>query len=96
MFLGMAYHPAYWPKERWPIDAQLMREAHIEAVRVGEFAWSRFEPTEGEFDFGWMDEAVGVFAREGIQTIMCTPTATPPAWLMQKHPRRGIEPEPRA
>jgi beta-galactosidase len=86
MILGMAYHPAYWSRERWPIDARLMREAHIEAVRVGEFAWSRFEPSEGEFDFGWMDDAVGAFADEGIQTIMCTPTATPPAWLIHKHP----------
>ena len=67
MFLGMAYHPAYWPQERWPIDAQLMREANIQAIRVGEFAWSRFEPQEGEFDFGWMDKAVDVFAQEGIQ-----------------------------
>ena len=51
MFLGMAYHPDYWPKERWPIDARLMAECHIEAVRVGEFAWCRFEPREGQLDF---------------------------------------------
>ena len=86
MFLGMAYHPEYWPRERWPLDARLMREANIEAVRVGEFSWDRFEPREGEFDFGWMDAAVDIFAREGIQTIMCTPTATPPAWLIHRHP----------
>jgi len=52
MFLGMAYHPDYWPRARWPVDAKLMREANIEVVRVGEFAWSRFEPREGRFDFG--------------------------------------------
>jgi beta-galactosidase len=86
MFLGMAYHPAYWPKERWPIDARMMREANIGAARVGEFAWSRFEPREGAFDFSWMDEAVGVLASEGIKTIMCTPTATPTAWLTHEHP----------
>jgi beta-galactosidase len=86
MFLGMAYHPDYWPKERWPIDARLMAECHIEAVRVGEFAWCRFEPREGQLDFGWMDEAVDVFAREGIKTIMCTPTAAPTAWMTKKHP----------
>ena len=86
MFLGMAYHPSYWPKERWPIDARMMREANIGAARVGEFAWSRFEPREGEFDFGWMDEAVEVLAKEGVKTIMCTPTATPTAWLTHKHP----------
>jgi beta-galactosidase GanA len=86
IFLGIAYYPEHWPKERWPIDARLMREAHIDTVRVGEFAWSRFEPREGQLDFGWMDEAIEILAEEGLKTIMCTPTATPPAWLIQKHP----------
>lgn len=86
MFLGMAYHPAYWPSERWPIDAKLMREAHVQAVRAGEFAWGRFEPSEGQFDFDWMDRAIEVLAKEGIQTIMCTPTAAPPPWLLHEHP----------
>jgi beta-galactosidase len=86
MFLGIAYYPEHWPKERWPIDARLMREANIGAARVGEFAWSRFEPKEGEYDFGWMDEAIATLAAEGVQTIMCTPTATPTAWQIQAHP----------
>ena len=92
MFLGVAYYPEHWPQERWPIDARLMREANIGAARVGEFAWSRFEPREGEYDFGWLDEAIDVLSREGIRTIMCTPTATPPAWLIHAHPEiRPIE-----
>lgn len=86
MFLGMAYHPDYWPSERWPVDARLMREANIQAVRTGESAWSSFEPREGEFHFDWMDEAVDALAQEGIKVIMCTPTAAPPPWLIHKHP----------
>lgn len=86
LFLGMAYNPEFWPKERWQIDAKLMREINIKHARMGEFAWCRFEPTEGEFDFSWMDEAVEILSKEGIKTIMCTPTATPPAWLIYKHP----------
>ncbi len=86
MFLGMAYHPEYWPSERWPIDAKLMREANIQVVRTGEFSWDRFEPSEGQFDFSWMDVAVNILANEGIKTIMCTPTAAPPSWLMHQHP----------
>jgi len=82
----MAYNPEFWPKERWPIDAKLMREVNIKEARMGEFAWCRFEPKEGEFDFGWMDEAVEILSKEGIKTIMCTPTATPPAWLIHRHP----------
>lgn len=86
MFLGIAYYPEHWPRERWPIDARLMREANIQAARMGEFAWSRFEPHEGSYDFAWMDEAIEILAQEGVETIMCTPTATPPAWLVHKHP----------
>jgi beta-galactosidase len=82
----MAYYPEHWPRERWPIDAALMREANIQAARVGEFAWSRFEPEEGRHDFQWMDDAIAVLADAGLKVIMCTPTATPPAWLINKHP----------
>ncbi len=86
MFLGIAYYPEHWPKERWPIDGRLMHEANIQAARVGEFAWSRFEPREGSYDFGWMDEAIETLAQQGVKTIMCTPTATPPAWMVHRHP----------
>jgi beta-galactosidase len=86
MFLGMAYYPEWHPRERWSIDAKLMHEVHIEAARMGEFAWCRFEPNEGVFDFDWMDEAIDTLSKDGVKTIMCTPTPTPPAWLIHKHP----------
>ena len=45
MQIGVAYYPEHWPAERWPVDAQLMREAGVDVVRVGEFAWSSLEPS---------------------------------------------------
>ena len=48
MFLGVAYYPEHWPKERWTKDAKLMREMNVNAVRMGEFAWCRFESREGK------------------------------------------------
>ena len=53
---------------------------------MGEFAWCRFEPTEGEYDFTWLDNAIERIGAEGINTIVCTPTACPPAWLVEKYP----------
>jgi beta-galactosidase len=53
---------------------------------MGEFAWSTFEPVEGEFQFGWLDRAINMLAENGILTVMGTPTAAPPAWLTQKYP----------
>ena len=80
-YLGCAYYPEYWGVERLKADAKLMKEAGINIVRVGEFAWCRMEPEEGRFTLDWLHETARVMARRGIDLLMCTPTATPPAWL---------------
>lgn len=84
--MGASYYPERWERERWPVDAGLMREAGLDFMRTGEFAWSRFEPRDGKFDFEWMDEAIDVFAAGGISTILCTPTASPLPWMYARHP----------
>ncbi|MHA6333988.1 beta-galactosidase [Qipengyuania sp. CAU 1752] len=86
MKLGVCYYPEHWPEERWPEDARLMRETGLERVRIGEFAWSRIEPAPGEFDWGWLDRAVEILHGEGLEIILCTPTATPPRWLVDQMP----------
>lgn len=86
MTLGVAYYPEHWPEDRWKTDARLMREAGIRRARVGEFAWHRLEPHEGELDFGWLDRAIATLGGQGIGVIMCTPTPTYPAWLHRKYP----------
>jgi len=86
MQIGVAYYPEQWPEERWATDAQLMRQAGIEVVRVGEFAWSRLEPKRERFETDWLGAAVRVLTKGGLKVIMCTPTAAPPAWLFQRHP----------
>jgi beta-galactosidase len=86
LHLGAAYYPEHWPEERWPEDVRLMKETGITVVRMGEFAWSTFEPVEGEFHFEWLDRAIALLAEFGIQSVLGTPTATPPAWLTQKYP----------
>lgn len=83
---GAAYYPEHWPESRWPEDIRLMKEAGFTVVRMGEFAWSTFEPAEGEFHFDWMDRAIALLAENGILTVLGTPTAAPPAWLTQKYP----------
>lgn len=86
MYFGADYYPEHWPKERWPIDAKMMRDAHMNVVRVAEFAWSKLEPEEGEYDFSWLDEAMEALAAEDIRIVLGTPTAAPPKWLMDRHP----------
>ena len=86
MWLGVDYYPEQWPESRWPADAQLMKEAGLGIVRLAEFAWSRIEPDDGTFDFGWLDRAIAVLHNQGIKVVLGTPTAAPPAWLIAKHP----------
>lgn len=86
MYFGAAYYPEHWPRERWAIDARMMREANFSAIRMAEFAWAKLEPVKGQYEFEWLDEAIETLAKEGIKVIMGTPTATPPKWLMDENP----------
>jgi beta-galactosidase len=84
--LGAAWYPEQWPESRWDADLTLMEQAHVNFVRVGEFAWSTIEPHEGEFHLEWLKHAVRAAERHHIAVVMGTPSAAPPAWLTQKYP----------
>ncbi len=84
--LGVDYYPEHWPADRWPADARLMHESGLQVVRLAEFAWARMEPAEGQFEWDWLDRAVDVLSGAGLQVILGTPTAAPPAWLTRAYP----------
>jgi beta-galactosidase len=86
MKLGVCYYPEHWPQERWPVDAKLMRRAGLSLVRIADFAWTLMEPKEGEYAWDWLDRAIEVLSAENLQIILCTPTASPPAWLCRAYP----------
>jgi beta-galactosidase len=86
LLLGSAWYPEQWPESRWATDLDLMQQAHLHVVRVGEFAWSSEEPSEGHFDLDWLERAINLAGQHGIYTVLGTPTATPPAWLTTKYP----------
>lgn len=86
MRYGVSYYPEHKKPDELNHDIQCIIESGINTVRMGEFAWCRLEPEEGVFRFDWLDEAVRIFGENGISTIICTPTACPPAWLIEKHP----------
>jgi len=86
MRIGADYYPEHWQRERWEEDARLMKKAGIQVIRIGEFAWSLYEPEEGNFKFEWMDEAIEYFGKQGISIVLGTPSATPPKWMIDKYP----------
>ena len=63
-----------------------MEQAHFSVIRVGEFAWSRMEPSEGHYDLDWLYRAVRLAEKHHIAVVIGTPTDAPPAWLTSKYP----------
>ncbi len=84
--LGVCYYPEHWDEAMWASDAARMVETGITWVRIAEFAWSRIEPAPDQFEFDWLDRAISLLGEAGLKVVMCTPTATPPRWMLDKHP----------
>ena len=84
--LGVCYYPEHWPEDMWAKDAADMVAAGIRWVRIGEFAWSRMEAAPGQLTLEWLDRAIEVLGAAGLKVVLGTPTATPPRWMVDKHP----------
>ncbi len=83
---GAAYYSEYMPYERLEKDIQLMQQAGINVVRMGESSWGLWEPEDGRFEYAWMDRVVDRMQKAGIKVIMGTPTYSVPAWMYKEHP----------
>lgn len=86
LLMGAAWYPEQWPESRWETDLSMMEAAHLDVSRIAEFAWSSMEPSEGHFDFAWLDRAIRLAEKHHIAIVLGTPTAAPPAWLTHKYP----------
>ena len=86
LLMGADWYPEQWPEERWETDLQMMEASHLNVARIAEFAWSRMEPSEGHYQFDWLNHAVRLAEKHHVAIVLGTPTAAPPAWLTQKYP----------
>lgn len=83
---GVCYYPEHWEAEIVEDDIKRIKNIGMNVVRMGEFAWSIYEPEEGKFNFEFLEKAVKICAKYDVNVILGTPTATPPAWLGKKYP----------
>lgn len=88
LYHGAAYYPELWDEEVIEQDIRLMKETGINVVRIGEFAWSTMEPEEGKIDLSFFVNVIKRLYENGIETVMCTPTPTPPIWFTNGYPER--------
>src|SRR5690606_6639390 len=86
LYYGGDYNPEQWPESLWPEDVRLMRRAGVNLVSVGIFSWARIQPSEGVFDFDWLDRLLDLLAKNDIKVCLATATASPPPWLTRAYP----------
>lgn len=86
LHLGASWYPEMWPESEWAGDVAKMQELGFTLIRLFEFAWKRFEPSEGVYDFDWARRVLDLLHAAGIQAMLGTPTAAPPAWLTETYP----------
>jgi len=84
--VGVYYYPEHWDPNQWDRDLKNIAAMGFEFTHFAEFAWAQLEPQEGVYDFKWLDKAIEIAAKYNLKVIMCTSTATPPVWLVRKHP----------
>lgn len=84
--VGVYYYPEHWDSTQWDRDFQNMAKMGFEFTHFAEFAWAQLEPEEGKYDFRWLDRSLQLAAKYNLKVVMCTSTATPPVWLVRKHP----------
>ncbi|MFD1466028.1 beta-galactosidase [Lapidilactobacillus mulanensis] len=85
---GGDYNPDQW-LDRPDIlakDLELMRAAKINTVTVGVFSWGLLEPSEGQYQFDWLDRVFDDVEEMGGHIILATPSGGRPQWLSQKYP----------
>jgi len=83
---GGDYNPEQWPPAKWAEDTALMREAGVNVVSLGVFAWAQLEPAPGAYEFSWLDDIMGQLHQAGVAVNLATATASPPPWLARLHP----------
>lgn len=92
ILFGTAYYSEYMPEDRLNTDIEMMRAAHFNVVRMGESTWDLWEPTDGQFEYAWMDRVVDAMGKAGIKVILGTPTYSVPVWLYANHPEIMVHP----
>ena len=86
MKIGTYYYPEQWPAEQWERDFDNIAGMGLQIVHMAEFAWFSLEPHAGEFRFDWLDRCLEMAKRRKLDVILCTPTASPPIWLVDQFP----------
>ncbi len=85
---GGDYNPDQWQHRPDIIqeDYRLQKLAGCNAFSVGIFAWTSYEPADGQYEFDWLDRTLDGLAAQGSRVFLATPSGGKPAWMSRKYP----------
>tara|TARA_R100000027_G_scaffold5591_2_gene4619 strand:+ start:763 stop:2835 length:2073 start_codon:yes stop_codon:yes gene_type:complete len=85
---GADYNPDQWLDVPEVIDEdfRLMRVAGCNTFALGIFAWTSYEPEEGNYRFDWLQGIMDRMASQGNKVILATPSGSKPAWMSKRYP----------
>lgn len=86
ILFGAAYYLEYMPHDRLQEDIDMMQKAGMNTVRIAESTWSTLEPTEGVYDYSYIDRVLEAVEKAGMCAVIGTPTYAIPSWLEKKCP----------
>lgn len=87
MLHGGDYNPDQWLDypEVLAEDIRLMKEANVNCVSLGIFAWAKLEPEEGRYELDWMEQIINNLYENGVYTLLATPSGAMPHWMTNKY-----------
>ena len=86
IFYGGDYNPDQWPRDIWKEDMRLFQLSGIDISTVPVFSWTRLQPDETHYEFGWLDDLMDLLAKSGVYACLATSTAAHPAWMACRYP----------
>ena len=84
--IGVSYYPEHWGRDCWEADVADIADMGAQVIRAAESAWVNMEPSDGVFDFDWLDDFIDLASRHNIRIVLGTPTWAAPIWLTKSHP----------
>ena len=88
IYYGATLYPELWNFEIVKKDIERMKKIGMNTARIGEFAWSTFEPQENIFNFDILEQTIRELEKQDMHVIVCTSTVAPPIWLTHDHEER--------
>ncbi|MBO5503645.1 MAG: beta-galactosidase, partial [Lachnospiraceae bacterium] len=76
----------YMPFDRMDEDFRIMKKLGFNMIRIAESTWSTLEPSDGVWNFDYIDRTLAKAAEHDMQVIVGTPTYAIPAWMVRQFP----------